>query len=103
MDIERELKEKILELFEETDRQSEEQEAYIQKLRQRLYLAERVCFEANGYLKNKDNPIGRIYLERLENAVRKRDNSRESKERQYIVTDEGWEQYIVTDEGWEQC
>ena len=51
MDSERELKEKLLKLFEETDRQSDEQEAYIQELRQRLYLAEKVCYEANGYLK----------------------------------------------------
>lgn len=69
MDIERELKDKLLKLFEETDRQSYEQEAYIQELRQRLYLAEKVCFEANGYLKNKDNPLGGIHLERLEDAV----------------------------------
>ena len=90
MDIEM-LKDKILKLFEETDRQSDEQEAYIQELRQRLYLAEKVCFEANGYLKNKDNPLGRIYLERLEDAVKKWDNSRPNKGAQYVVT-EDWEQ-----------
>jgi len=44
MDIERELKEKMLDLFEETDRQSEEQEACIQELRQRLYLASDMPF-----------------------------------------------------------
>lgn len=92
MDIERELKEKLLKLFEETDRQSEEQEAYIQELRQRLYLAEKVCYEANGYLRDKDNPLGGLYLERLEDAVRKWDNSRASKGSQYIVTEEDWEQ-----------
>ena len=86
MEFERELKEKILKLFEETDRQSDEQEAYIQELRQRLYLAEKVCYEAKGYLKHKDNPLGRIYLETLEDAVKKWDNGRESKGRQYIVT-----------------
>lgn len=91
MDIERELKEKILKLFEESDRQSDEQEAYIQELRQRLYLAEKVCFEANGYLKNKENPLGGIYLDRLKSAAEKWDNSRESKGSQYIVT-EDWEQ-----------
>ncbi len=91
MDIERELKEKILKLFEEIDRQSDEQEEYMQELRQRLSLAEKVCFEANGYLKSKENPLGRIYLERLEDAVRKWDNSRESNGSQYIVT-EDWEQ-----------
>ena len=91
MDIEKELKEKILKLFEESDRQSDEQEAYIQGLRQRLSLAEKVCYEANGYLKNKENPLGRIYFERLEDAVKKWDNSRESKGSQYIVT-EDWEQ-----------
>lgn len=91
MDIERELKEKILKLFEETDRQSDGQEAYIQELRQRLYLAEKVCFEANGYLKNKDNQLGRIYLDRLEDAVKKWDNGRPNKGAQYVVT-EDWEQ-----------
>lgn len=91
MDIERELKEKILKLFEETDRQSDEQEAYIQELRQRLYLAEKVCFEANGYFKSKENPLGRIYLERLEDAVKKWDNGRPYKGAQYVVL-EDWEQ-----------
>lgn len=76
MDNERELKEKLLKLFEETDRLSEEQEAYIQELRQRLSLAEKICYEANGYLKNKDNPFGRIYLENLEYAVKKWDSGR---------------------------
>lgn len=85
------LKEKILKLFEETDRQSDEQEAYIQKLRQRLYLAEKVCFEANGYLKNKENPLGRIYFERLEDAVKKWDSGRPNKDAQYVVL-EDWEQ-----------
>lgn len=91
MDIERELKEKLLKLFEETDRQSDEQEAHIQELRQRLYLAEKVCFEANGYLKSKENPLGRIYLERLEDAVKKWDNGRPYKGAQYLVL-EDWEQ-----------
>ena len=90
MDMEM-LKDKIMKLFEETDRQSDEQEAYIQELRQRLSLAEKVCFEANGYLKNKDNPLGRIYLERLEDAVKKWDNSRPNKGAQYVVMDD-WEQ-----------
>ena len=84
----KELKEKLLKLFEETDRQSDEQEAYIQELRQRLYLAEKVCFEANGYLKKIDNSLGRIYLDRLEDAVIKWDDSRKSKGAQYVVTDE---------------
>ena len=82
------LKEKVLKLFEEIDRQSNEQEAYIYELRQRLYLAEKVCYEANGYLKHKDNQLGRIYLETLEHAVKKWDNGRESKGRQHIVTRE---------------
>ena len=67
------------------------QEAYIQELRQRLSLAEKVCYEANGYLKNKDNPLGRIYLERLEDAVKKWDSGRPDKGAQYVVT-EDWEQ-----------
>lgn len=71
MDFERELKEKILKLLEETDRQSDEQEAYIQELRQRLHLAEKICYEAIGYLKSKENPLGRIYLERLAEAIEK--------------------------------
>ena len=79
MDNERELKEKLLKLFEETDRQSEEQEAYIQELQQRLSLAEKVCFEAKGYLKSNGNPLVRIYLERLEDAVKKWDNSKQLK------------------------
>ena len=90
MDMEM-LKDKVLKLFDETDRQSDEQEAYIQELRQRLYLAEKVCCEANGYLKNKDNPLGRIYLERLEDAVKKWDNGRPNKGAQYVV-EEDWEQ-----------
>ena len=90
MDIER-LKDKIMKLFEETDRQLDEQEAYIQELRQRLYLAEKVCYESNGYLKNKDNPLGRIYLDRLNNAVEKWGNNRPNKGCQYIVT-EDWEE-----------
>ena len=88
MDNERELKEKLLKLFEETDRQAEEQESYIQELRQRLSLAEKVCHEANGFLKNGGNPLGRVYLERLEDAVKKWDSYRESKESQYIMTEE---------------
>lgn len=68
----KELKEKLLKLFEETDRQ----EAYIQELWQRLCLAEKVCYEAEGYLKNKDNPLGRLCLERLEDAVRNWDCGR---------------------------
>lgn len=91
MDIERELKEKILKLLEETYRQSDEQEAYIQELRLRLSLAEKVCFEAKGYLKDKDNPLGRIYWERLEDAVKKWDSGRPNKGAQYVVT-EDWEQ-----------
>ena len=88
MDI---LKDKIMKLFEETDRQSDEQEAYIQELRQRLSLAEKVCYEANGYLKSKDNPLGKIYLERLEASVKKWDNGRPNKGAQYVVM-EDWEQ-----------
>ena len=88
MDIERELKEKLLKLFEETDRQSEEQEAYIQELRQRLSLAEKVCFEANEFLKSNGYPLTTIYLERLEDAAKKWDSYRESNGAQYIVTDE---------------
>ena len=59
-----------------------------QELQQRLYLAEKVCFEANGFLKSNGNPLVRIYLERLEDAVKKWDNGRESKGRQHIVTRE---------------
>lgn len=88
MDNERELKEKLLKLFEETDRQAEEQEAYIQELRQRLSLAEKVCFEANGFLKSNGNPLVRIYLERLENAVKKWESGRQNKGAQYVVTEE---------------
>ena len=91
MDIEREVKDKIWKLFEEADRQSEEQELYIQELRQRLSFAEKVCYEANGYLKTKDNPLGRIYLDRLADAVEKWDNSRKNKGAQYLVM-EDWEQ-----------
>lgn len=83
MDIEREKLEKLLKLFEETDRQLEEQEAYIQELRQRLYLAEKVCFEANGYLKKTDNSLGKTYLERLEDAVKKWDSGRQNNGAQY--------------------
>ena len=91
MDIEKELKEKIVKLFEDSARQSDEQEAYIQKLRQRLHLAEKVCFEANGYLKSKDNPLGRIYFESLEDAIKKWDDDRPYKGAQYVVL-EDWEQ-----------
>ena len=90
MDIERELKEKILKLFEETDRQLEEQELHIQELRQRLSLAEKVCYEANGYLESKDNPLGRIYLDRLAEAIEKWNSSRKYKGAQYVVMEE-WE------------
>ena len=88
MDNERELKEKLLKLFEETDRQSEEQEAYIQELRQRLYLAEKVCFEANGFLKSNGYPLATIYLERLEDAIEKWDSSRQNNGAQCVVTEE---------------
>ena len=87
MDSEKELKEKLLKLFEETDRQAEEQEAYIQELRQRLSLAEKVCYEANGFLKSNGNPLARIYLERLEDAVKKWDDIRESNGAKYVVTE----------------
>lgn len=88
MDIEKEFKETLLKLFEETDRQSDEQEALIQELRQRLSLAEKVCFEANGFMKSNGNPLVRIYLERLEDAVKKWDSYRESKGAQCVVTEE---------------
>lgn len=88
MNNERELKEKLLKLFEETDRQSDEQEALIQELRQRLYLAEKVCFEANGFLKSNGYPLVSIYLERLDDAIEKWDSYRESKGIQYVVTEE---------------
>ena len=87
MDIERELKEKLLKLFEETDRQAEEQEAYIQELRQRLSLAEKVCFEAKGFLKSDCFEISRLYLERLEGVVKKWDSGRQNKGAQYVVTE----------------
>ena len=76
MNDEKEIKDKLLKLFEDVDRQSDEQELHIQELRQRLSLAEKVCYEANGYLKSKDNPLGRIYLDRLAEAVKKWDGSR---------------------------
>ena len=76
MEIERELKEKMLKLFEETDRQSEEQEAYTQELQQRLYLAEKVCYEASGYLRCEDTPLGKLYLDRLNCAIEKWDSGR---------------------------
>ena len=88
MDNERELKEKLLKLFEETDRQSDEQEAYIQELRQRLYLAEKVCYEANGFLKSNGNPLATIYLERLEDAIEKWESGRQNNDAQYDVTEE---------------
>ena len=88
MDNEKELKEKLLKLFEETDRQSEEQEAYIQELRQRLYIAEKVCYEASGYLRDIDNTLGRVYLKRLIFAIEVWDESRESKGAQYVVTED---------------
>ena len=69
----------------------EEQELYIQELIQRLSFAEKVCYEANGYLKTKDNPLGRIYLDRLADAVEKWDNSRKNKGAQYLVM-EDWEE-----------
>ena len=87
MDNERELKEKLLKLFEETDRQSDEQEAYIQELRQRLYLAEKVCYEANGFLKSNRNPLATIYLERLEDAIEKWDSSRQNNGAKYVVVE----------------
>jgi len=83
----KEMKEKLLKLFEETDRQSEEQEAYIEELRQRLSLAEKVCYEANGFLKYGDSPLGRIYLENLEYAVKKWDSGRQNKGAQCVVTE----------------
>ena len=91
MNTEKEIKDKLLKLFEEIDRQSDEQEAHTQELRQRLSFAEKVCYEANGYLKNKDHPLGRIYLDRLAEAVEKWDNSRKNKGAQYVVK-EDWEQ-----------
>jgi len=91
MDNEKEIKDKLLKLFEEIDRQSDEQEMYIQELRQRLSLAEKVCYEANGYLKSKDNPLGRIYLDRLAEAIEKWNSSRKNKGAQYVVM-EDWEQ-----------
>ena len=84
------LKDKLLKLFEDADRQADEQELHIQELRQRLSLAEKVCYEANGYLKSKDNPLGRIYLDRLAGAVENWDNSRKNKGAQYVVM-EDWE------------
>ena len=87
MDMEM-LKDKVMKLFEETDRQSDEQEAHIQELRNRLSLAEKVCYEANGYLKSKDNPLGRIYLDRLAEAIEKWDSSRKNKGSQYVVTED---------------
>jgi len=72
----KESKEKLLKVFEETDRQAEEQEAYTQELRQRLYLAEKVCFEAKGFLKSDCFEISRLYLERLEDAIKKWDSGR---------------------------
>ena len=89
MDMEM-LKDKVMKLFEETDRQLEEQELYIQELRQRLSLAEKICYEANGYLESKDNPLGRIFLDRLAEAIEKWDNSRGNKGAQYVVM-EDWE------------
>ena len=92
MDNERKLKEKLLKLFEETDRRSEEQEACIQELRQKLSLAEKVCFEANGFLKSSGTALVRIYLERLEDAVKKWDSSRESRQDILLqVHARGWE------------
>ena len=88
MNNEKETKDKLLKLFEEIDRQSDEQELHIQELRQRLSLAEKVCYEANGYLKSKDNPLGRIYLDRLADAVERWDNSRKNKGAQYVVTED---------------
>ena len=88
MDNERKLKEKLLKLFEETDRQSEEQEAYIQELRQRLSLAEKVCNEANCYFISKENTLGRFYLEKLEDTVKKWDSSRRNNGAKYVVTEE---------------
>ena len=88
MDNERKLKEKLLKLFEETDRQSEEQEAYIQELQQRLSLAEKVCYEANCYFISKKSTLSRFYLEKLEDAVKKWDSYRESKGAQYVVIEE---------------
>lgn len=89
MNNEKEIKDKLLKLFEDADRQSDEQEMYIQELRQRLSLAEKVCYEANGYLKSKDNPLGRLYLDRLAEAIEKWDSSRKNKGAQYVVAEEG--------------
>ena len=85
MNNEKKIKDKLLKLIEETDRQLEEQELHIQELRQRLSLAEKVCYEANGYLKSKDNPLGRIYLDRLAEAIEKWNSSRKYKGAQYVV------------------
>ena len=90
MNNEKEIKDKLLKIFEDADRQSDEQERYIQELRQRLSFAEKVCYEANGYLKNKNNPLGRVYLVRLADAVEKWDGSRKNKGAQYVVMEE-WE------------
>ena len=57
MNSEKELMEKLLKLFEETDRQAEKQETYMQELRQRLSLAEEVCYAAKGFLKCTENPL----------------------------------------------
>ena len=80
MENEREMKEKLLKVFEETDRQAEEQEALIQELRQRLSLAEKVCCEAKGYLKFEGGPLGSLYLEYLEDAVKKWEEEEDEEE-----------------------
>ena len=82
----KEPKEKLLKVFEETDRQAEEQEAYTQELRQRLYLAEKVCFEAKGFLKSDCFEISRLYLERLEGAIKKWDSGRQNNCAKYVVS-----------------
>ena len=88
MDIERELKEKLLKLFEETDRLSEEQEAFIQELRQRLYLAEKDLSRGQWLLEKQRQSAWRIYLDRLNCAIEKWDESRKSKGAQYVVIEE---------------
>ena len=88
MEIERELKEKLLILFEETDRQSEEQEAYIQELRQRLKHAEKDLSRGQWLLEKQRQSAWRIYLDRLNCAIEVWDESRESKGAQYVVTED---------------
>ena len=87
MNNEKEIKDKLLKLFEEIDRQSDEQELYIKSCDKDYLLLKKVCYEANGYLKTKT-----IRLDLFRLAVQLRSGTvGKNKGAQYLVM-EDWEQ-----------